>query len=208
MDDRYFSAAKLARAETKVKGSRFTGRVRPVVSIEEAVETLEAIKREEHAATHNCYAYRIGFGPQPQFKYSDDGEPSGTAGKPIYDILEGRELTDTIIVVTRYYGGTKLGTGGLVRAYSEVASLSLDEAGIRENFLSDRIMVEIQPGLYNPLMKMIRTFGILDQRAEFSDKVSVRLVVRKSHTERLIASIIELSNGKAMIEKQDDHEPD
>ncbi|MDF1543728.1 MAG: YigZ family protein [bacterium] len=208
MNDSYFSVAKEARAETKVKGSRFIGRVWPIESQEAALELLAQVRRDEYAATHNCYAYRVGLGPHALFKYSDDGEPSGTAGKPIYDILEGRDLTNTIVVVTRYYGGTKLGTGGLVRAYSEAAALALDEAGLKEHYLSDQIKIEILPGLYNQFMQMTQHFLILDQQAEFSDRVIIQLRVRKSQTKKLIESIVELSSGKAVIEKQVENEPE
>ena len=114
-DDVYYQILKTARHETKVKGSRFIAECATVATADEALSFLGAIRKREHAATHHCYAYTVGLFDDMQFKYSDDGEPSGTAGRPIYDMIGGQELSNCIVVVTRYFGGTKLGTGGLVR---------------------------------------------------------------------------------------------
>ncbi|MCK4606997.1 MAG: YigZ family protein, partial [candidate division Zixibacteria bacterium] len=117
MDDQYYEIAGPARIEIKRKGSRFIAETGAVSSVEEAHEQLETVRSREHAATHHCYAYRVGIADEARFKYSDDGEPGGTAGRPIYDVICGCEVTNALLVVTRYFGGTKLGTGGLARAY-------------------------------------------------------------------------------------------
>ena len=203
MDDHYFSVSKPAEAETKIRGSRFIGRVEKVATLEDTIDFLERIRKKEYSATHNCYAYRVGVTDKQQFKYSDDGEPSGTAGKPIFDLIEGRSLTNSMIVVTRYYGGTKLGTGGLARAYAEAAALALEKAGVKENFLTDRLRVRIEMGLYNQLMQLLERFMILERNAEFSDSATVELTVRTSQTDLLIREIVDLSSGRAEVEKDD-----
>jgi len=114
---------QLSAATLKIKGSKFIVHVLHVSCAEDADLAYQGLKKKFHDATHNCYAYRID---RQFFRYSDDGEPSGTAGKPIFQVIEGRELYQTLIVITRYYGGTKLGTGGLMHAYSDAAAAGLD----------------------------------------------------------------------------------
>jgi len=202
MDDVYLTIDKPSIAETKVKGSRFIARTFTVASIAEALEQLSRIRKQEHAATHNCYAYIVGVPyDRAEFKYSDDGEPSGTAGKPIYDIISGSRLTNVLLVVTRYFGGTKLGTGGLVRAYGDAARQALDASGTRENFITTAFRVVIDFAIYDSLVKTISRLGAAQRKSDFSDRVTLELEIRNSLAERLIADITELSKGKAAIEK-------
>ncbi|MCP4685670.1 MAG: YigZ family protein, partial [bacterium] len=125
MDDSYLTIKRESKIDTKVKGSRFIGETFKVANVAEALEKLDEVRKREYNATHHCYAYITGLGREQVFKYSDDGEPSGTAGRPIYDIIAGADVTSILCVVTRYFGGTKLGTGGLVRAYGETAREAL-----------------------------------------------------------------------------------
>ena len=139
------------------KKSRFIANVKPIKSEEDAISFVEEIKKKYYDARHNCYAYQLGDRNQIQ-RYSDDGEPSGTAGMPILDVLRGRDIKDTIVVVTRYFGGTLLGTGGLVRAYSSATKVGIEKAGlieriahIRQKFtvdytLSGKVQYEILNG--------------------------------------------------------------
>ena len=129
--DTYLVLDKPVISEIKIKGSRFLAEAIPVSSVEEADAALLAIKKRDYDATHHCSAYRIGSDGNT-FRYNDDGEPNSSAGLPIYRQIEGRNLTNALVVVIRYYGGTKLGTGGLVRAYGEAASLALDAATVKE----------------------------------------------------------------------------
>ena len=122
---RYPIPAQEARAEIKVKNSRFIATAAPVFSVDEAKEFIAGIKAEFSDAAHNVPAYAVGYGPAVIAHCSDDGEPAGTAGRPILAVLQGSGLGDLAIVVTRYFGGTKLGTGGLVRAYSDAAKAVL-----------------------------------------------------------------------------------
>ncbi len=203
MDDCYSTIDRAAVAETKVKGSRFIARAILAGTVEEARTHLEQVRKQEHAATHNCYAYIVGVPREnARYKYSDDGEPSGTAGKPIYDVIGGSNLTNVLLVVTRYFGGTKLGTGGLVKAYSEAAALALKKSGTRQQFITDRLKVQIDFSTYDHLKKTADRLGAIEVETDFSDKVRLILEIRQSRTEQLAAEISELSKGKARIEKE------
>lgn len=200
MDDQYYTIAKPASAEIKVKGSRFIGRASVVERTAGAIEQLTAVRKKEHAATHHCYAWRVGMNDEIAFKYSDDGEPGGTAGRPIYDTITGRDLTNIIIIVTRYYGGTKLGTGGLVRAYSDTAVATLTEAGLQEHFLTDILKVTTEFSWYDQITRLTNRLGAKQVAADFSDLVRLELEIRQSQSESFRAQLIELTGGKIEIE--------
>lgn len=202
MDDQYFTIAKEATAELKIKNSRFIGETCLVESVEQATERLQIIRKREHSATHHCYAYQVGLFGQTQFKYSDDGEPSGTAGKPIYDQLTGSGLSNLLIVVTRYYGGTQLGTGGLTHAYSETAQAVLEVSGRKEHFLQTEFDLQIEFPLYDRVQRLVAKLGASIINADFSDQVKLRLAIRKSRAEELYNHLVELSNGKAIIDQR------
>lgn len=199
MDDVYYMIAHPAVHEIKVKGSRFIGECASADSVETALDYLEGIRKREHAATHHCYAYTVGFADRMQFKYSDDGEPSGTAGRPIYDTLAGRQLSNAIVVVTRYFGGTKLGPGGLVRSYSDTAAAVLDAAGRVEHHHAVQYDVTVSFPVYDLLVKLTHHHEARQLKAEFTDRVRLILEVRRSRAEALRNDIIQLSGGKATI---------
>lgn len=201
MDDSYLTIKHPSEIETKVKGSRFIARTLVSDSVENAAGQLELIRKKEYSATHNCYAYIVGHIGQTVFKYSDDGEPSGTAGKPIYDAIAGRNLTDILLIVTRYYGGTKLGTGGLVRAYSQAAVAALDQSGMRTNYLTDSLSIELEISRYDQLLRLFQKYETSGRDAAFSDKVKLVCDIRKSRRSEFEKSIVELSGGKAKIEE-------
>jgi len=199
MDDSYLTIELPSETEIKVKGSRFIARTLMSDSVENAASQLDLIRKKEYSATHNCYAYIVGHVGQAVFKYSDDGEPSGTAGKPIYDTIAGRNLTDILLIVTRYYGGTKLGTGGLVRAYSQAAIAALDQSGVRTNYLTESLSIELEISKYNQLLRLFEKFEASSREASFSDKVKLICDVRKSRRTELEKGIVELSSGQARI---------
>jgi uncharacterized YigZ family protein len=200
-NDLYYTIKVPSQHEIKVKGSRFLSESVVVASAEEAQAALARIRKQEHAATHHCYAYRVGLFDQMTFKYSDDGEPSGTAGRPIYDVICGHNLTRILIVVTRYFGGTKLGTGGLTRAYSDAAKQVLKESGTRENFMTDRYLVEIEFSVLDQVVRVLPCYEARRLKSDYSDVVKLELEVRKSNAEGLINEIISLTGGRARIEK-------
>jgi uncharacterized YigZ family protein len=204
MDDTYFTIQREATAEIKVKGSRFIAESRLVKTVEEATGRLEGIRKREYQATHHCPAYHIGLGNDAVFKYSDDGEPSGTAGKPIYDVIAGRDLTNILVVVTRYFGGTKLGTGGLVRAYGDAAKAVLDKSGVKENYLTSQYHLELDFTYFNSIQQLINKLEIRTLNSEFTDAVSLDIAVRLSREEQFCSEFVELTQGKAHLEKKDE----
>lgn len=138
--DAYCTLAARERAEIVMKGSRFIASVAPVATKEDALAFIETIRKEFYDATHNCFAYRLG--PQGlNFRTSDDGEPSGTAGKPMLFVLQKHEVSDVVAVVTRYFGGTKLGVGPLARAYSDVLGEAMNLVKKREVLLTSALRV-------------------------------------------------------------------
>ncbi len=199
MDDFYFTFANQVTEEIKIKGSRFIGRTFCVQSMDEINKILTEIRKKEYTASHNCYVWITGQSERT-FKYSDDGEPSGTAGKPIYDVINGADLTNVLVIVTRYFGGTKLGTGGLVKAYGGSAKSALEKAGIEKIYLKDRFKIEIEFSLYNQVLKLIEKFKVTVIESDFSDRVKLILEVRKSKTDLLKDALIDLSGGKVKIE--------
>ena len=202
MSDNYFTIAQTAKAETKVKGSKFIGEAALVTDVAGAKGYLESVRKREYDATHHCFAYRVGVGSNIEFKYSDDGEPKGSAGKPIYDCIAGRDLTNIMVVVTRYYGGTKLGTGGLVRAYSEAALLALEKAGKITNYITDSIRLTIEFSFYDQVLNLIEKLGAKQTESDFSEKVSLTVQIRKSLTNQFAKELTDITHGTARIEKQ------
>lgn len=196
--DSYRTLGSAGTHEIKIKASRFIARGFPVADADDAAARLESIRKKEYSATHHCFAWVTGLESEI-FKYSDDGEPSGTAGRPIYQVITGRELKNTLIVVTRYYGGTKLGTGGLVRAYSQAASELLDEADIIEKLICDRLEFSLPFALYDRLMRIINTDKLEIVEQDFADQVKMVINIRKSKTDKFTAQLIELTGGKIEI---------
>ena len=198
--DAYRTIAKSAKAEPlKTKGSRFIGEAFPVGTEEEALERLGAVRKREHAATHHCWAYRLDPSGTT-FRYSDDGEPNGSAGLPIFRQIEGRELTNLLVVVTRYYGGTKLGTGGLVRAYGEVAALVLDGAPKREVIVRAPMRLFFSFADTSPAMHTIGKFDAEIAETNYSEKGTEMLVnVRRSEVERLETAFTEALGGRGEV---------
>lgn len=200
--DSYFTIKSESETEIKIKGSRFIGRAFRCDSTVEAESILADLRKKFYDATHHCFAYRIGLDKEIAFRYSDDGEPNGTAGKPIYDRLEGPEITNTLIVVTRYYGGTKLGTGGLTRAYSESAQLALDKAKVIEKFITHILKVVVQFPDYNNVERLIHQFGGKTIDSDFSDIVILNIELRESKIQSFIERLTDLTSGRAEYEQK------
>lgn len=189
------SAGELA----KIRGSRFIGEAFPVESVGQAMEQLGMIRKREHAATHHCWAYRLDTAGAT-FRYSDDGELNGSAGLPIFRQIEGRELTNVLVVVTRYYGGTKLGMGGLVRAYGEAAALVLDEAPKHEVIVRVPVRLSFAFADTSPAMHTIGKFDLKISETSYSeDGTELTLNVRRSEVERLEAAFTEALGGRGEV---------
>lgn len=183
------------RSEIKVRGSRFIATAIPVADKEEANDVLDQIRKEFWDATHNCFAYQ--FAPNgAEYRFSDDGEPSGTAGKPILFAIQQRDLLDLLVVVTRYFGGTKLGAGGLARAYAEAANLALDEAKVSVQWPTTRIRV-FTP--YDDLSEVRRLVEATTEEfeEEFRDVVIYTAAIRDDRLEDFSAELTEKTAGRA-----------
>lgn len=181
------------------KKSKFISHVKPVDTEEAALEFLNKIRSEHPSATHNVYAYVID--ENNISRYSDDGEPGGTAGMPVLDTIKNSGLVDVIVVVTRYFGGTLLGTGGLVRAYSASAKQGLDDAGIITKIMCDIISVKTEYDLVGKLQYHFAAKEYIITDTVYENDVTFFVVSPKCDTNRLIAELTELTNGRAAIEK-------
>ena len=192
---------KGATAEIVEKKSRFIGEVYPVTSEDEAAAILEKVKKQYWDARHHCWAYVVGE-VQPVERFSDDGEPSGTAGKPILEVLRGAGVTNTLIVVTRYFGGTLLGTGGLVRAYTKASQEALTVSTIITRISGFKLKITTDYTGIGKIQYILgqRKIPILD--SVYTDKVEVYVLVSEEEEHPLTAEITEGTNGQALIERE------
>ncbi len=183
--------------EIKEKGSRFISYIHPVSDGATAESIITEIKKKYYDSTHVCFGYRIGDGEEKQLRYSDDGEPSGTAGLPIINEIKGKELFNVLISVIRYYGGTKLGTGGLARAYRDSAKLSVQDASIVREIIQRTQKVIIPYDFISDLMKVTKKFSIkiLDKNYD-NNGIEVDLSIPVKHYEDVRNTLINLSKGK------------
>ncbi|MBN4076520.1 YigZ family protein, partial [Gemmatimonas aurantiaca] len=184
-----------AECECKEKASRFIGRVFPIDSKENAEEILKQIRKKEHSATHHCFAWVT----RDSFRYSDDGEPNGSAGKPIYDQLCGAELVNALVVVTRYYGGTKLGVGGLVRAYASATKTALEKAGSVECFDYQRFTLQAKISQYQRLLALVEQTETQIEETVFSDIVTATVRIRESRVALFSKELSEITRGKSEL---------
>lgn len=194
----YKTIKQFGAAEMIIKKSRFIGHAMPVLNEAEAVHFIESIKKEHSAATHNCSAYVIGERDQIQ-KQSDDGEPSGTAGKPILEVIKQQGLKNVAIVVTRYFGGMMLGAGGLIRAYTDGAVIAVQAAEPIYQVSHRRISVEVDYTWYGKLENEFRSRNILLGEVLFTDKVVVVCYPLERQAEAFVNWITELTQGQSIL---------
>lgn len=198
----YKTVKQYGEGEIEEKKSRFLGKIKPVSTEEEAIAFIESIKKQYWDARHNCYAFIIGENSE-SIRCSDDGEPSGTAGKPMLEVLQNNGLKNVVAVVTRYFGGTLLGTGGLVRAYTQATQAALEEAQVATMTLMS--VLEIQTD-YNAIGKIKYMFAQADTLVmgeEYGVDVAVTIAVPLSEKETMQKKITEATNGKAVIEEKE-----
>lgn len=187
-----------ANKELIIDKSRFIAHVKPCTSEEEAHHFIDSIKRIHPNASHNCSAYIIGEHDQHQ-KAHDDGEPSGTAGKPILEIIKKLHLKDTAIVVTRYFGGIKLGAGGLIRAYGQAAKEGIIAAGLIKKIPHQKIIATIDYTWHGKLQNQLNELGIIIEDTQFTDKVSLTCFAKQGEEDHLIELLTNLTSGTATI---------
>jgi uncharacterized YigZ family protein len=193
-------AAELEHEIDKVKGSRFRATVAPVASAEEALALVERVRKTHHDARHHGFAWRLGHSGA-ELRYSDDGEPSGSTGKPIFQELEGRALTDSVVVVTRWFGGTKLGVGGLVRAYGGAAAAALDLAEKRTVVLTERIVLGYAYNCAGPIEGLLADLDLRPANSEYAEDVTLTLDVPLARIERLLEEFRDRTAGRGSVER-------
>ncbi len=187
-------AAPLRHEPPKIKGSRFIASLAPVASTTEAMAFVEARRAEFADATHNCFAWRIQAGEA--FRYNDDGEPSGTAGRPMLQEIDGRSLERVVAVVTRYFGGTKLGTGGLVRAYGGAVAAALALAEIVEQPILRKIRLRHEYPLTGVVEGVLHAFEATVSAADYGADVRLEVSVPIAEAERLVVALEEATAGQ------------
>lgn len=183
-------------AEFIIHKSRFIGYGCPCETEEEALAFLSRIRQKHKDATHNCYAYIIGLNAGIM-RYSDDGEPSGTAGMPIIEVMKARGVVNCAVVVTRYFGGVLLGAGGLVRAYAQGSKVALDAACVVLMEKSARHLVEVDYSTWQRLEYFLRSAPVCIEHTEFGASVVCTLMVRKRDEASLLAEITRVTDGTA-----------
>ncbi|WP_417015550.1 IMPACT family protein [Alistipes sp.] len=183
-DDLYRTVAEEAEAACRERSSKFLAWIYPVCSEEEIRERLDALRKRFFDATHHCYAWRLG--PHGEtFRANDDGEPSGTAGKPILGQLLSNDLTDCLVVVVRYFGGTKLGVPGLIAAYKESAAAAIEAARIVERTVDRTVTVDFPYVAMNDIMRVVKELQPRIEAQEFDNLCTMRLTIRESLADRL-----------------------
>lgn len=184
MQDIYKTISQPSEGYITEKKSKFLSFIFPVQSVEEVKEILDEYRKKYYDARHVCWAYMLGAARE-DFRSNDDGEPSGTAGRPILGQINSAELTDVLLLVVRYFGGTLLGTGGLVKAYKEAAATAIDNATIVEKTVDDVINVRFDYTLLNDVMRVLKQFEDISWEQDFKADCRMKLRIRKSESPRL-----------------------
>jgi uncharacterized YigZ family protein len=201
----YRVARSRARFEQEIERSRFIGIAAPVSSSEEVEEELGRIRREFPDATHHTWAYLLGD-PEgsPSMRFDDDGEPSGTAGRPILNVLQRRKVGDTLLVVVRYFGGVKLGAGGLVRAYSGTASRLLDRAELGAPVRRSTFVVRLDYADEQNARRVLTRLGIEIVSADYTREAALVLRASDEEKARAVEEISEITRGRARLGSDED----
>ena len=189
------------QVQEEIKKSRFICHAKRVYSEEEARDFITAIKTEHYKATHNCSAFIIGERSEIK-RTSDDGEPSGTAGVPMLGVLENHNLTNVCVVVTRYFGGIKLGAGGLIRAYAGSVALAVKEIGIIEIKEQAGIQIQMTYAQYQEYGNFLKEHNLMELETNFTDQVQTMIFVDKEQKETIKAELVEFYNGKVGLSDQ------
>lgn len=191
-------AAEMRHEPDKIKGSRFIASLSPVPDEAAAAAFCVQVAREFPDARHHCFAWRIGAGGE-QFRSSDDGEPSGSAGRPILMQLEGHELTNLCCVVTRYFGGTKLGVGGLMRAYGGAAGKACDRAQLKDVIITELLSIEHPYSLSGPVSGLLSAHGLEPIEASYSETVQFKLRVPVARCESFLRELRDRTADRAQV---------
>ena len=191
MSDSYLTIAQPCEGLFKDKGSKFLAYAYPVETEDEIKEHIQNLKKEHYSARHHCYAWRLGA-DKTQFRANDDGEPSSTAGKPILGQIQRLDLTNILIVVVRYFGGTLLGVSGLINAYRTAAADVLNQAEIVEQLVEVPFWVEFDYLNMNSVMKVFKDENLPQKKTDFDLRCKIRSSIRESESERLFALLLNI----------------
>ncbi len=196
--DIYKTIGQKSRGVYKEKGSKFLAFAYPVFTEDEIKEHLAELRKEYYDARHHCYAWKLGLDGN-RYRANDDGEPSGTAGKPIYGQLLSHELTNILIVVVRYFGGTKLGTSGLIHAYKTAAKDAIENATVVELTVNATVEVKFDYGVMNEVMRIIKDENPQIITQDFNLNCLMELSIRKSKTEMLVSKLKKLESVRIEV---------
>lgn len=196
----YFTVNKSGSDEYFIQKSRFIGYIKRVETEEAAQDFIKEIKKKHHDATHNCSAYLIGQNNEVQ-KANDDGEPSGTAGLPMLEVLKKQQLKDTVVVVTRYFGGVKLGAGGLIRAYGTTTSKAIKKTGVVKRKLMQGYSITIEYSLLGTLENELRQSEHIIDNINYLQNVELIVYVDVNKTESFLNWLTNLSSDQAIIKE-------
>ena len=196
--DHYRTIRAATRLETRVQGSRFIGISLPIRTREDAIVALKEIKKEFFDATHHCYAYRVGPGGG-QFRSSDDGEPSGSGGRPILAAIDRKAMRDVMVVVVRYFGGTKLGIPGLGRAYGQAADAALEAAEPLERYTTVRFAATFPHEHTHTVMHLLSELGATVIETSYDEEVHLTIEIRASLSEHLQRHLVDRTNGRVRV---------
>ena len=191
----YKTLIRAAEDSFIINKSRFIGYGRPCETEEEALNFLAEIRLRHRDATHNCYAYIIGTN-MGVMRYSDDGEPGGTAGMPIIEVMKARGVTNCAVVVTRYFGGVLLGAGGLVRAYSQGAAAAINACGVGVMHPTARYLMEIPYPMLNRMDFFLKSEPVIVEDKSYTDVITYTLIVRCRDEEGFLARVTDMSEGR------------
>lgn len=196
----YTTVYEYAQDSFVEKKSEFIGHICPVKTAEEAVEFVNKIKSENRKARHNVYAYVVREGNIT--RYSDDGEPQGTGGAPVLDVISKAGLTDVCVVVTRYFGGVLLGASGLVRAYSQACSIAINAARKMVMCECSRISFTCDYNMYGKVSYALPEFEVINESEDFADAVSISVLVKNEKIAALKKKLTDISNGQLVLEEK------
>lgn len=193
----YTTVAGHGQTEIIIRKSRFIANVAPAATEEAAWAFVNQIRAEHPEATHNCFAFKAGSIQ----RMSDDGEPSGTAGRPIFDVLDKQGLSDTVVVVTRYFGGILLGAGGLVRAYSQAAVAGVEAAGVAQAVTAVDLRLRLDYGLLGKVQYLLQQQGALTLQTDFGHEVSIDCRIKLEQRAGFASDLAEASAGRILVEE-------
>lgn len=198
----YLTLGKEASDQFIVNKSRFIGLAAPLDTQEAALAFIDKVREEHRGASHHCFAYIIGRNAGIM-RYQDDGEPSGTAGQPIIEVMKARQLVNACVVVVRYFGGVLLGAGGLTRAYSKGAAVAIEASGVVSMEPSIALQVEVPYPLWDRLQHRLTSLPVLQGDSEYGTSVITQLMVRAADMDMLEESLMSISDGKAFLLETD-----